>query len=137
MDKRYTSGLFSGGDAREFDLVNDPFAHTSLDIFQYLQGKVAGLQINAASNPPTLSWRGSTPQLFLDEIPATPEMLSSLPVADVAYIKVFQPPFMGASGGGAGGGIAIYSRKGGDEKEEPGKGLSNNMVSGYILFTRL
>jgi hypothetical protein len=133
MDKRYTSGLFSGGDAREFDLVNDPFAHTSLDIFQYLQGKVAGLQINAASNPPTLSWRGSTPQLFLDEIPATPEMLSSLPVADVAYIKVFQPPFMGASGGGAGGGIAIYSRKGGDEKEEPGKGLSNNMVSGYTL----
>ncbi len=134
MDKRYTSGLFSGGDAREFDLVNDPFAHTSLDIFQYLQGKVAGLQINTTSNPPTLSWRGGTPQLFLDEMPATPEMISSLPVADVAYIKVFQPPFMGAAGGGSGGGIAIYSRKGGDEKEEPGKGLANNSVSGYTLI---
>ena len=33
---------------------------------------------------------------------------------DVAYIKVFRPPFIGAIGGGAGGAIAIYSRKGGD-----------------------
>jgi hypothetical protein len=134
LDKRYTSGLFSGGDAREFDLLNDPFSHTSLDIFQYLQGKVAGLQINTTTTPPTLSWRGGSPQLFLDEIPASPEMISSLPVTDVAYIKVFQPPFMGAAGGGAGGAIAIYSRKGGDEKEEPGAGLSNNTVSGYTLI---
>ena len=134
MDKRYTSGLFSGGDAREFDLINDPFAHTSLDIFQYLRGKVAGLQINTTTDPPTLSWRGGTPQLFMDEMPATPDLISSVPVADVAYVKVFQPPFIGAAGGGAGGAIAIYTRKGGDEKEEPGKGLSNNTVSGYTLI---
>jgi hypothetical protein len=41
---------------------------------------------------------------------------------------------MGAPGGGTGGGIAIYARKGGDEKQEPGKGLSNNTVSGYTLI---
>jgi len=35
MDKKYTSGMFSGGDANEFDLVNDPFAASSMDIFQY------------------------------------------------------------------------------------------------------
>jgi hypothetical protein len=134
MDKRYTSGLFSGGDAREFDLVNDPFSHTSLDIFQYLQGKVAGLQINTSSNPPTLSWRGSSPTLYLDEMLTTAEMIENLPVNDIAYVKVFQPPFIGSAGGGAGGAIAIYSRKGGDEKEEPGKGLSNNTVSGYTLI---
>lgn len=133
MDKKYTSGLFSGGDAHEFDLVNDPFANNSMDIFQYLQGKVAGLQINTTSNPPTLSWRGGTPQLYVDEMPTTADMVSSVPVSDVAFIKVFQPPFMGP-GGGSGGAVAIYTRKGGDRKEEPGKGLSNNSVSGYTAI---
>jgi hypothetical protein len=134
MDKRYTSGMFSGGDAHEFDLINDPFAASALNIFQYLQGKVAGLQINATQNPPSLSWRGGSPSLFLDEMPVTPDMLTSIPVTDIAYVKVFSPPFMGATGGGSGGGIAIYTRKGGDEKQEPGKGLSNNTVSGYTMI---
>ena len=134
MDKRYTSGLFSGGDAHEFNLLADPFSHTSMDIFQYLQGKVAGLQINTATNPPSLSWRGGSPQLYLDEMQTTADLISTLPVSDIAYVKVFPPPFMGGAGGGSGGAIAIYSRKGGDEKEEPGKGLSNNIVSGYTLI---
>jgi len=134
MDKRYTSGMFSGGDAHEFDLINDPFAASALNIFQYLQGKVAGLQINATQNPPSLSWRGGSPSLFLDEMPVTSDMLTSIPVNDIAYVKVFSPPFMGATGGGSGGGIAIYTRKGGDEKQEPGKGLSNNTVSGYTMI---
>ncbi|MEO8823576.1 MAG: hypothetical protein ABI366_08370 [Ginsengibacter sp.] len=134
MDKKYTSGMFSGGDAHEFDLVNDPFAASSISIFQYLQGKVAGLQINTSSNPPSLSWRGGTPSLFMDEMPVTADMISNIPVNDIAFIKVFQPPFMGAVGGGSGGGIAIYTRKGGDEKQESGKGLSNNTVSGYTLI---
>ena len=134
MDKRYTSGMFSGGDAHEFDLINDPFAASALNIFQYLQGKVAGLQINATQNPPSLSWRGGSPSLFLDEMPVTSDMLSSIPVNDIAFVKVFSPPFMGAAGGGSGGGIAIYTRKGGDEKQEPGKGLSNNTVSGYTMI---
>ncbi len=135
LDKRYTSGLFSGGDAREFDLLTDHFASTSLNIFQYLQGKVAGLQISMSPmGDATLSYRGGTPQMFLDENPVDATVLSSLPVNDIAYVKVFPPPFMGATGGGSGGGIAIYTRKGGDEKEEPGKGLSNNTVSGYTLI---
>lgn len=134
MDKKYTSGLFSGGDAREFNLLNDPFATSSLDIFQYLQGKVAGLLINSTSNPPTLSWRGGTPQLYVDEILAQPDMVSTIPVTDIAYLKVFPPPFMGGSGGGSSGAIAIYTRKGDDTRQEPGKGLSNNAVSGYTAI---
>src|SRR5262249_46388444 len=48
MDEKYASGLFIG-DAYQFDLVNDPAALGSLDIFNYLQGKVAGLQVNTTS----------------------------------------------------------------------------------------
>ncbi|MDQ2718679.1 MAG: hypothetical protein M3Z26_02780 [Bacteroidota bacterium] len=130
MDEKYTSGLFSGGDAYQFDLVNDPFAVSSFSIFNYLQGKVAGLQINTTSSPPTLQWRGSTPLIYLDEMPADAEMISGIPVSDVAYVKVLRPPFMGGSGG-SGGAISIYTRKGNDRKSEPGKGLSNNTISGY------
>ena len=57
-------------------------------------------------------------------------MISSINVSDVAYIKVLRPPFMGSSNG-ANGAIAIYTRRGNDVKQEPGKGLSNNTVRGY------
>jgi hypothetical protein len=131
MDKRYTSGLFSGGDDYQFDLVDDPFAMSATDIFQYLQGKVAGLQISGVGSNATLSWRGGTPQIYVDEMLTQTDMVASVPVTDVAYIKVFRPPFMGGTGGGAGGAIAIYTKRGNDQKQETGKGLSNNSVSGY------
>ncbi|MET0635990.1 MAG: hypothetical protein ABWZ25_08165 [Chitinophagaceae bacterium] len=131
MDEKYASGLFSGGDSYNFDLVNDPFAGSAMNVFTYLQGKVAGLQIsNPNSQDPTLSWRGGSPSLYLNEVQSDAGMISSMSVNDIAYIKVFRPPFMGGFGG-AGGAIAIYTKRGGDQKPEPGKGLSNSKVTGY------
>ena len=130
LDEKYTSGLFTGGDGYQFDLLTDPRASASTSIFNYLQGQVAGLQISTAGNTPTLQWRGGAPALFLDEIPSDASMLSSIPVSDVAYIKVMRPPFMGASGG-ANGAIAIYTRRGDDAKAVGGKGMPSNTVSGY------
>jgi hypothetical protein len=132
LDEKYTSGLFIG-DGYQFDLVNDPTSGSALNIFNYLQGKVAGLQVNTSSNPPTLQWRGGSPQLFLDEVAADPDFVSSVNVNDVAYIKVFRPPFMGGFNG-ANGAIAIYTRRGNDQKPTPGKGLNNNKVYGYTLI---
>jgi hypothetical protein len=77
-----------------------------------------------------LQWRGGSPQLYLNEIPTDPEMISSVAVTDVAYIKVFRPPFMGGFNGGNGA-IAIYTRRGGDTKSEPGEGLASSLVTGY------
>ncbi|MCH5717881.1 hypothetical protein [Niabella hibiscisoli] len=56
MDEKYASGLFGGGDAIRFDLINDKFAMVG-DIFTYLQGKVAGLQISGQGAGASLSWR--------------------------------------------------------------------------------
>ncbi len=130
MDEKYASGLFSGGDGYQFDLLNDPFSTSAGNIFNYLQGKVAGLQINTGGATPSLQWRGGAPQLYLDEVAADISFISSLSVNDVAYIKVFRPPFMGGFNG-ANGAIAIYTRRGNDVKSEPGKGLSNNKIFGY------
>jgi len=57
------------------------------------------------------------------------DMISNIPVTDVAYVKVFRPPFVGGFGG-SNGAIAIYTKKGGDQT--PGsKGLSSNTIAGY------
>lgn len=129
LNERYASGMFSG-DAIEFDLISDPFAGATLDIFSYLQGKVAGLQITGQGANASLSWRGGAPQLYIDEMPADVSFVSNINVRDVAYIKAFRPPFMGGFGG-ANGAIAIYTRRGGDMQSEPTKSLNSARIEGY------
>ncbi len=134
LDEKYASGLFAGGDSYQFDLVNDATSPASYSIFDYLQGRVAGLQIknmSSASGTPSFEWRGASPTIYIDEVQTDLSLLSSLSVADVAYIKVFRPPFFGPSSGGSGGAIAIYTRRGSDVKTTPGKGLANNTVTAY------
>jgi hypothetical protein len=136
LDERYSTGLFSGGDAYTFDLVDDPMSYGSLNIMSYLQGKVAGLIISGSGNNMTMSWRGGTPDLFLDEIQSSMDMVQGISVSDIAMVKVFRPPFFGSIGGGSGGAIAIYTKKGGDgRKSAPdSKGLENTILGGYSKF---
>lgn len=136
MDENYTSGLFRGSDAVSFDLVNDNTALGALSIFQYLQGRVAGLQISGATGPggtPSLSWRQGTPTLFLNELQVDASTLQNIPVSDVAYIKAFRPPFFGAPGGGAGGAIAVYTKKGNEQpaNNTSSPGLEKGKLVGY------
>ena len=133
LDDEYTSGLFAGGNARSFDVMNDIAAQSSFNVFSYLQGRVAGLQIsNANGGTPSMSWRGSTPSLFLDEMPVTDaEQLSNINMNDIALVKVFQPPFMGGFGGSPGGAIAVYTRKGTDVQREKGEGMPHKTIAGY------
>ncbi|AHF17077.1 hypothetical protein [Niabella soli] len=132
LDEKYASGLFKGDmNARELDVMNDPFAKSAIDVFTYLQGKFAGLQVSGSGSNASLSWRGGAPQIYIDEMPADVSFASSLNMNDVAYIKAFPPPFMGGAGGGANGAVAIYTRKGGDIKQEPGKGLDASRIEGY------
>lgn len=134
LDEKYTSGFFKGMDAHQFDVLNDPFALGAQNIFNYLQGKVAGLQITTGSGTPSIQWRGGAPLLYLDETSTDPSMISGIPVTDIAYVKVFRPPFMGMGGtygNGANGAIAIYTRRGGDVSSKPGTGMTANTVVGY------
>ncbi|MDR0793551.1 MAG: hypothetical protein LBE82_09615 [Chitinophagaceae bacterium] len=135
LDEKYASGLFKGGDAAaQFDLMNDPFAASSMNVFQYLQGRVAGLQITTNGSDASLSWRGGTPNIYLDEMPADISMAGNIPMTDIAYIKVFRPGTMLTGSGGGGGSIAIYTKKGGDRPVEPGKGLPSKLIEGYTYM---
>jgi hypothetical protein len=134
LDEEYASGLFSGGDAYTFDLTNDAIIGSYQDIFTYLQGKVAGLQITtggAMGGAPSLQWRGSTPSLYLNEMQVDASQLQSTPVSDIAMVKVFRPGSGVGFGGGAGGTIAIYTKKGEKRIDPTIKGLDQARLIGY------
>lgn len=128
LDEQYTSGMFRGGDAVSFDLTNEHPAYTN--IFQYLQGRVAGLSITGDLNDPVITWRGGRPALYLDEMPVDAQTLSSINVNDIALVKVFRPPFMGGFNG-ANGAIAVYTKKGSGASSTGG--LARDKKVGYTL----
>lgn len=128
FEKDNVSGLFSGNDAIVFDgLSNDDIAN-SVDIFSYLQSHVAGLrsETNSETGLPVLSWRNSPTEIFINEIRATDFSPFDINPADVAMIKVFRPGMALGSGSGAGGAVAIYTRKGIYQKQD------NRKYSFYI-----
>lgn len=138
IEKRYASGLFAGGDAFVFDIANDPAASAGFDILNYLQGRVPGLQISRAGpTGVTMQWRGAVPEVFIDQMPVSPDMVMNISIRDIAMVKVFRPPFFGSMGGGGGGAIAIYTRKGGDtriDNSKSSKGMLSAILAGYTRF---
>jgi hypothetical protein len=130
MDEEYASGFFKGGDGYTFILEDDPAAAGSLSVLNYLQGKVAGLQISGSGSQMTMTWRGGSPSLFLNEMQSDISQVQTMSMTDVAMIKVFRPPFFGAVGGGSGGAIAVYTKKG-QAANDNVKGLDFARVPGY------
>ena len=132
LEAEYTSGMFSGGDAYTFTTEDDPFAKSALNILTYLQGKVAGLQISTTGDGGA-TWRGSPTSFFLNEITTDVTQLQNINMNDVAMIKIFRPPFFGAMGGGAGGAIAVYTKKGAALNSNF-KGLDFTNIMGYSVI---
>ena len=135
LDEKYASGLFTGGDGVSFDLASDPSALGAIDVLTYLQSKVPGLSISTVGSP-TASWRGSKTDFFLNEVLTQIETVQSLSINDIAYIKAMRPPFFGSMGGGSGGAIVIYTKRGGSNKGSnlDSKGMENSVLGGYSVF---
>ncbi len=132
MDEEYTSGLFRGGDGYTFTTEGDPFANSATTILAYLQSKVAGLQISTVGDG-SATWRGSPTSFFVNEMNSDVTQLQTISMSDVAMIKVFRPPFFGATGGGAGGAIAVYTKKGAAASSSV-TGLDHTKLAGYSVI---
>ena len=131
LNERYSTGLFQDGNAYQFNMIDDKLATANPSIFVYLERKVGGLQIRDAYGiNPTAIWRGSGVSFFLDEFPVDASRLAIIPIIEIAYVKVFHPPFFGAMGGGGGGAIAVYTKKGDDSKRMV-QGLDYTLLPGY------
>lgn len=131
LDDTYANGMFRNVDALSFDMINDPRALSSFSVFDYLQGRVPGMQvIGALTSNPNIIWRNGTVGFFLNEMPIEPQFAATIPMTDVAYLKVFRPPFIGSLVNAGGGAIAIYTKKGADLTNSI-KGLDNLSLVGY------
>jgi len=153
LEDKYATGLFKGGDAVDFNMML-PNVRSFPTLFHFLQGKVPGLQIffqSATSTQamdsavtagrkeeesgifgtPKFSWRSSQDQIkfFLNQVPVSVDALLQLPMADIAYIKVFRPPFLGAGMGAPNGAIAVYTKQGDEADYIPKK----SKLTGFIL----
>ena len=118
LNDRYTSGLFKNAEGTIFDIENETVG-AYLNILDWLEGRVAGLQVfvsRSGVRVPVI--RGSVATIFVDEMRMDASFLNSLPVNDIAMIKVIKGPFAGAIGNGGGGTIAIYTIRAEDEEEE-------------------
>jgi hypothetical protein len=74
------------------------------------------------------------PAIYLNEMATNYDVLSSIAVANVAYIKVFRPGFVGGAGSGTGGAIVIYTKSGSDGQPVSYlKGMNNDQVNGYTV----
>jgi hypothetical protein len=118
FNEEYVSGLFQSSNERTVSVMDDPSAIGFSNIFSYLQGRIAGLQIAPAGfTGGAARWRGSPVTFFLDEVRVPAQQIANIPMTDIALVKAYPPPFIGAPGGSAG--IAIYTRRGGQADNLP------------------
>lgn len=116
LNEEYCTGLFQTTEGKILDVASNASASSYLNILEWLQGRVAGLQVYTGRNGvSTPLIRGRVPGIFVDEQQVPLSYLNSLSVHDIAIVKVIKTPFHGGfnSGGGA---IAIYTL--GDEEED-------------------
>lgn len=142
LNDRYARGMFSGDAASVFDMINTNDVVVQENVFEYLQSRVPGLQVVAPDyataalpsleNPfddpssyrlyyrqgPSASSLGNIPMaLYLDEVETSGAVIATIPANQIALVKVFSQ-FAQAPGGGAGGALAIYTKKGADFKAQ-------------------
>ncbi len=136
LNEQLSSGMFRTMNEDVFDFVNEhPEAVSFPNILQWLQGRVAGLQIQMQNGVSVPMIRGQRAGLFLNEMPTDPSQISSLPVADIAMVKVIKSGFMGGpGGGGAGSAVAIYTRRGDTQRAGTGNqppAMNSASLNGY------
>lgn len=128
FNEEYASGLFKFGDPIIFDGIDGTEIGSSFDIFTFLQGRVAGLQVKRNQiGEYILKWREGHVDIYLDEFKVDIAMASYVNPNDIAMVKVFRP-FSG--GPTANGSIAIYTKRGAYYSENSGRKY-NFQVIGY------
>lgn len=124
LDQKYATGIFSSNAIASFDMGTlENTSHTE-SIFDFLTGKVQGLVVGntlgGTASVGVVQYRGADVTFYLDERPILFTDLYLIDVHNIAYIKVFSPPFAGGfnssgtnpgSSVPGGGAIALYSRR--------------------------
>jgi hypothetical protein len=130
LNDKYTTGMFNSDNGYSFDMTDGNNSYSN-DVFQFLQGRVPGLSVSNSGGEVSVTWRNSETVFFLNEMPVDAETIRGISILDIALVKVYRPPFFGAFGGGPGGAVGIYTKRGQDVRSRPGEGLNSAVLKGY------
>jgi hypothetical protein len=121
LNEKYCTALFATPDGVYFDMLDEQSnsaAISYLNILDWLQGRVAGLQVFTTRDMVRLPViRNRLAMVYVDEVRVTYDYLNLFPVSDIAMVKVINGSFIGNPGAAAGA-IAIYTIQGDEESEE-------------------
>ncbi len=140
VNNLYVSHVFESSDQT---LIMDDGNY--FDIWQYLQRMVPGITIDRTDATPRVNFAryqglsyfsteepASGVQLFLNEVPVSPEIADNLAPSDVSIVKVYK----GITGIGLGatrGAIGIYTKKGVSARDWRVKGFDFIKKAGYSV----
>ena len=118
LNEEYCSGMFQSADGTILDVMNSNNATAYRNILEWLDGRVAGFSVRTTRNGYKIPFvRGGQPSVFVDEIPVPASYLNSLPVTDIAMVKVIKSSFLSGSSSGNGA-IAVYTIRADEDEEE-------------------
>ncbi len=115
-EKKYITGRIGSMPTKEIDFLTEPTTNTG-NIFDYLRSRLNGVNISGGPLDYSINYRNTRSlmggpiqmNIFLDEFQVEPSQIATLRVQDVAMVRVFSS---GGLSGGAGGSLAIYTKKG-------------------------
>lgn len=138
VQDRYATGMFSLSASHVYDLITNPVKTHYRNVFEYLKVNAMGMDINgdglaySVNLRNTRSLMGGPIQatLFLDGFETESYVLTTIPFNEIALVKVYSNGYAGA-GGGAGGAVAVFTKKGNDRSAIMKGGLSSIPVEGF------
>jgi hypothetical protein len=124
-EKKYISGRMGSLAAKEIDFLTEPTT-SNANIFEYLRSRLNSVNISGGPLDYSINYRNTRSlmggpiqmNIFLDEFQVETSQIATLRMQDVAMVRVFSN---GGLSGGAGGSLAIYTKKGDGS-------FSNNIV---------
>ncbi len=133
LNEELTSSLFNTDNEFIFDFLNEDHSTQAYsNVFQFLEGRVPGLNFSMTDGVYRPIMRDGVVSIFIDEIETDVEMINSLPISQIAMVKVIRGYFLGGmSGGGGSGAIAIYTNRGGLGGKFAPSGMPSTHLVGY------
>lgn len=133
LDRELSTGMFTTINSTVFDFVNEnQNANSSSDIFEWLQGRAAGLTFQrdqSGFNVPYI--RNSPAKIYLNEMQTDASAISAIVISDIAMVKILK------GAGLIGDAVAIYTRKGNMKSKNDNSATiaANNKVilTGYSI----
>ncbi|MXV52880.1 hypothetical protein GS399_18050 [Pedobacter sp. HMF7647] len=130
LDKEYAAGLPDAGVSTSFIISQDPQRINYLSALEYVRGKMPGIKIINGS----ISWRQYGVRIFLDNFQSSFSDVSSIPISDFEYVKIYPPPFgsfFSPGGSVEGGAIAFYTKRGKGYDFDSGNKKPDAILQGY------